>query len=93
MYCGNNREKLRGKRMGTRYECFKKGIGVGLNLPYDPDYDMKYEPIDNIRIYCGKENILPIDYNVMGNPRTCLQKGVGVGKSIKAKKRKKLKKD
>ena len=42
MYCGNNRlnsSLLNGTvRLGTRYDCLKKGIMTGLNLPYDPEY-------------------------------------------------------
>ena len=93
LYCGNNRlnpDVVSGrKRIGTRYQCFKKGIGVGMNLPFDPLYAMPYAPIDRSRIYCGKERRIPRGYTRMGSPATCLRKGVGVGKKINADKRKK----
>jgi hypothetical protein len=90
MYCGNNRRSssLRNgtKVIGTRYKCFQAGIGVGLNLPYDKEYTAKHVPIQNLRVYCGNEKKLPVGYDVMGTLPMCMVKGVGVGKSIKAKK-------
>jgi hypothetical protein len=92
MYCGNNRRDrsvVEGKKViGTRYKCFRQGIGVGLNLPYDPNYNQEYEPIDGRRIYCGQEEKLPAGYDMMGSNHTCLQHGVGVGRKIKARKSK-----
>ena len=90
MYCGNNRRspELRTKRRGTRYECFRKGVGVGLSLPYDPDYGNGYAPIDNLSLYCGKSRRLPAGYDAMGTNPICLQKGVAIGKVQKAKKEK-----
>lgn len=88
MYCGNNRNFVGlkdGMSIGTRYGCFKKGIGVGKNLPYDKNYEKKYRPIDSRKIYCGKDNSLPEGYDIMGNNLMCFHKGVGVGKSLKAK--------
>jgi len=38
-----------------------------------------YEPIDDRRMYCGKQHRLPRGYDYMGNLAQCLQKGVGVG--------------
>ena len=82
MYCGNN---LRNKKLldgtyilGTRYECFRKGVGKGLSLPIDYDND-EYEPIDNEKIYCGKSEMLPEKYDRMGNLPACFTKGIGVG--------------
>ncbi len=40
------------KILGTRYQCLKKGIGKGLNEPI-LKYNNDYEPIENVRIYCG----------------------------------------
>ena len=87
IYCGNN--SLDGslvngnKTLGTRYSCLQKGIGVGLNQPYDPSYN-NYEPIDRRKIYCGNQRNLPNGYDIMGNLHQCLTKGIGVGKKIKA---------
>lgn len=66
-----------GQRIGTRYACFKKGVGVGSRMPRPEERD--YEPIDERRVYCGKKNRLPNGYDYMGNLVQCLQKGVGVG--------------
>ena len=93
MYCGNNRNspqlRLRGQTIGDRYRCLKKGIGVGKYLlPLDPDYELDYIPIDNRRIYCGRDLVLPDGYDIMGNNGMCFKIGVGVGRAIKAKKKK-----
>ena len=88
MYCGNNALKA-GVRFGTRYECLKKGIGVGIHAPVDPEYNGPYEPIDKTRIYCGTKKRLPGNYDRMGSPTDCLRKGVGIGKRISAKRSRK----
>ena len=88
IYCGNNnlhQPLIDGEvELGTRYKCLKKGIGTGLNLPYDPNYALDYEPIDDTRIYCGDNENLPINYDRFGNLPHCLQKGVALGKRQKA---------
>ena len=88
MYCGNNAADaglLNGnKQLGTRYQCFRKGIGKGLNLPVDLNYNGAYNPIDPARVYCGNQNALPAGYDRMGNLSECLRKGVGVGKRQRA---------
>jgi hypothetical protein len=93
VYCGNNRRhsslRTRSKKIGTRYECLKQGIGVGLNLLVDPEYDGEYIPIDTRKIYCGNSRYLPGDYDIIGSNSMCLQKGVGIGKNLKVKKSKK----
>ena len=85
MYCGNNArhpDLQNGNQvLGTRYRCLRKGIGVGLNQPYDPNYG-DYDPIDNTRIYCGNSEQLPQGYDRFGNLPQCLQVGVGVGKNM-----------
>jgi len=90
MYCGNNRRnpKVRSGEqvIGTRYGCLKKGIGVGLGLPYDPDYSNRFVPVDDRKIYCGTANELPDGYDLMGSNSMCYSKGVGVGRAQKAKK-------
>lgn len=88
MYCGNNKNFYGlkdGMSIGTRYNCFRKGIGVGKNLPVDMNYTKKYSPIDERKMYCGKSKTLPENYDIMGNNLMCFHKGVGVGKSISAK--------
>jgi hypothetical protein len=88
IYCGNNnlhQPLINGEvELGTRYTCLKKGIGTGLNLPYDNNYSLDYEPIDNTRIYCGNNDVLPRNYDRFGNLPQCLQKGVALGKRQKA---------
>lgn len=90
MYCGNNRNNpdvVSGeKKIGTRYDCFRRGIGVGKNLPFDPSYAVPYDPIDTFTVYCGKNKQLPSGYDKMGSLPQCLRKGIGVGKSIQSKK-------
>jgi len=87
-YCGNNSLEaglVNGtKVLGTRYGCFRKGIGRGFHLPIDNNYMGEYEPIDNRRIYCGNQVQLPNGYNYMGNLPQCLVKGIGVGKRLQA---------
>jgi len=87
MYCGNNRlhrNLTNGSvRLGTRYECLKKGIVTGLNMPYDDDYSYDYEPIDDTKIYCGNNDQLPENYDMFGNLPACLRKGIGIGKKQK----------
>jgi hypothetical protein len=88
IYCGNNildNNIVNGNAVvGTRYKCLKKGIGTGLNMPYDSKYAGEYEPIDNTKMYCGDKNSLPSDYDVFGNLPQCLQKGVAIGKRKRA---------
>jgi hypothetical protein len=88
IYCGNNAlhpDLVNGtKILGSRYQCLRKGVGTGLNLPFDPDYGGPYAPIDNRRIYCGNAVDLPDGYDSMGNLAQCLQRGVGIGKLQRA---------
>jgi hypothetical protein len=92
VYCGNNRLNKRvrsGKlHIGTRYECLRQGVGLGLRLPINPDYTDKYLPIDERRMYCGTKHMLPTGYDVMGNLPQCHSKGVGIGMRKKAQSRK-----
>ena len=86
IYCGNNLNDVKltsgTHNIGTNYQCLRKGIGVGINLPYDPAYSRPYRPIDNRKFYCGKSRRLPRGrgYFAIGSPSKCLQKGVGIGK-------------
>ena len=88
IYCGNNKNYhglISGTHiLGTNYECLKKGIGVGFNLPFDPLYLNNFIPIDKRKFYCGKNITPPIEYFAIGNASICLQKGVGTGKRLKA---------
>jgi len=85
LYCGNNLNypalQTNDAVIGARYDCFQKGVGIGLSQPPDPNYTGDYRPIDRRKIYCGKRNSLPPSYNYMGSNPQCLQKGVGVGKN------------
>ena len=84
IYCGNNRRHTsivsEQARLGTRYECMRKGIGVGLHRPLDNDYTGEYEAVDKRKIYCGNDSRKPAGYNLMGSPSMCLRKGIGIGK-------------
>jgi hypothetical protein len=95
VYCGNNRlhkNLVNGiSILGTRNQCLKKGIRLGINLPYDKNYLGEYEPIDPTKIYCGNNINLPIGYDRFGSIRECHQRGIGIGKRIKAKSKKRSK--
>ena len=88
MYCGNNRVNeglLNGsKTLGTRYTCLKRGIGIGLHLPYDREYNGNYEPLYDEKIYCGNQENLPAGYDRFGSLSQCQARGVGVGKKLRA---------
>ena len=81
IYCGNNSLNPNlvtgNSRIGNRYECFKKGVGVGSNIPASCD---PYAPINRSTIFCGLSP-LPPGY-IYGTPLECKRKGVGVGISI-----------
>lgn len=83
IYCGNNKYELTiNKRLGTPYECLKKGVGLGLysNLI---NYNPNYAPIVKNDIYCGND-ILPKE-KVLGTSPQCFRKGIGIGKYIQYK--------
>ena len=90
IYCGNNRlddDLVSGKKtIGNRYQCMKVGINKGLKMEMDIKYKNEYDPIDKTRIYCGLKKKLPKEYDRYGNSVECLRKGIGIGKSIKARK-------
>lgn len=90
MYCGNNAKDpdlLSGKKaLGTSYDCFRRGVGVGKHLPRS-ELEVEYEAIHRNNIFCGK-NFGPeqeAKYDRMGSPSECLRKGVGVGKGLARK--------
>ena len=88
IYCGNNslhRKLLDGEAtMGTPYACLRRGINIGLNQPYDADYNGQYAPIDTTRVYCGTNNTVPQGYDRRGFSHECHRIGIGVGKRMKA---------
>jgi len=90
IYCGNNALDsgiVNGtKIIGNKLKCFRKGVGQGLKMPYDKKYTERYQPINNTVIYCGTAENLPENagYTEMGDNVRCLQKGIAVGKRIKA---------
>lgn len=91
IYCGNNNNypglTAGTHRLGTNYECLRKGIGVGSHLPYDENYNQPHNPVDNRRYYCGNDLALPVNggHFAMGSPSKCLAIGIGVGKAQKAR--------
>lgn len=96
IYCGNNRNApdvvVGEKKIGTRYACFRRGVGIGKNLPFDPAFAVPYDPIDRFKVYCGKKNRLPPGYDKLGSLPECMRKGVGVGKALRAKEKRRRKK-
>jgi len=91
IYCGNNRNdpKITGgtHTIGNNYECLRKGIGVGLHMPYDPAYTLPHAPIDSRKYYCGTALALPAagGYFSTGSPSICFRSGIGVGKAQRAR--------
>lgn len=79
IYCGNNRLEIGQRRVGTPYECLKKGIGYGLHSDLS-NFNPEYDPIIPSNIYCGMGNV-PEDKE-LGTPSACLRKGVGIGKKL-----------
>ena len=80
IYCGNNQFEIGPRRLGTPYECLKKGVGYGLHSDLS-DYNPNYEPIiPPIPTYCGTGDV-PEGVQ-QGTPASCLRKGVGVGKRL-----------
>jgi hypothetical protein len=89
IYCGNNGNApglLSGREtLGTRYDCLRKGIGVGRKLPYNPDnYANAFARLDPRIPYCGNSANLPNGYNHMGSLRECYESGIGVGMAQRA---------
>ena len=86
IYCGNNArdEGLvnRSKKIGSRYECLRKGVGKGLKEPI-LSYTEEYEPIDKTRIFCGNGDILPQNKDRLGKRDECMRIGFAVGQKQK----------
>jgi hypothetical protein len=79
IYCGNNLFEVGNRRIGTSYECLRKGIGQGLNADIS-SFNPNYQAIIADNTYCGT-GPLP-DGKQMGTPTSCLRKGVGVGMKL-----------
>lgn len=86
IYCGNNaleNDLVNGNKIiGTRFQCFKKGVGTGLKEPILKPLP-NYSPIDQTKIYCGSKNVLPAGKDRFGTTSECLRKGFGVGQKLK----------
>lgn len=86
IYCGSNSLNPQlianggTQNIGTRHQCLRKGIGKGLNMPFDPSYNDPYQPIDPRQFYCGDNVVLPAGYDANGTIQQCLSKGIGIGR-------------
>lgn len=79
IYCGNNLYEVGNRRIGTPYECLRKGIGQGLNSDLT-GFNLNYQAIIADNTYCGTG--APPAGKQMGTPTSCLRKGVGIGKKL-----------
>ena len=89
IYCGNNAKskKLTKEKykIGKSYECLRKGIGVGKNLPLNTDMLGPYKPIKKRTFFCGKKsNWDRQKYDRIGDPTECLRAGIVIGQKLKA---------
>jgi len=79
IYCGNNLYEVGNRRIGTPYECLRRGIGQGLNSDLT-GFNPNYQAIIADNTYCGTGT--PPVGKQMGTPTSCLRKGVGIGKKL-----------
>lgn len=79
IYCGNNLYEVGNRRIGTPYECLKKGVGQGLHSDLT-GFNPNYQAIVADNTYCGTG--APPAGKQMGTPTSCLRKGVGIGKKL-----------
>jgi hypothetical protein len=79
IYCGNNLYDVGNKRIGTPYECLRKGIGKGLNSDLT-GFNPNYQAIIPDNTYCGTGR--PPAGKRRGTPTSCLRKGLGIGKKL-----------
>ena len=79
IYCGNNMYNVGTRRIGTPYECLRKGIGQGLNSDLT-NFNPYYRAIIIDNSYCGTG--IPHANKQMGTPTSCLRKGIGIGKKL-----------
>lgn len=75
-------------RMGSRGVCLKKGIGIGMGMPYASREAFLNKPIKQTveKLYCG-EGELPEGYAGFDTLSNCLRRGVGVGLAMPEAKR------
>lgn len=90
-YCGLSILPQSYDRYGTRFECMKKGVGVGMMVMSQKIENNepipKRKPKKNTkRKYCGTSLMLPDNYTEYANRYECLKKGVGVGMGIELSK-------
>ena len=77
-------------RMGSRGVCLKKGIGIGMGMPYtsrEAFLNKPRKPQPSDKLYCGDTNILPEGYAGFDTLPNCLRRGVGVGLAMPEAKR------
>ena len=79
IYCGNNLYEVGNRRIGTPYECLKKGVGQGLNSDLT-GFNPNYRAIIADNTYCGTG--APPAGKQRGTPTSCLRKGVGIGRKL-----------
>lgn len=78
IYCGTQVQLPDGyDSRGTRYQCLRKGIGIGLHLVNQAPPMRPAQP--QPRLYCGNAPEAPNGYDGLATPYICLRKGVGVG--------------
>ena len=79
IYCGNNLYELGKRRLGTPYECLKKGVGVGLHADLT-NFNPRFLPITPNNEYCGSSD--PPPGKILGTPSSCMRKGMGIGMKL-----------
>lgn len=79
IYCGNNLYEVGNRRIGTPYECLKKGVGQGRHSDL-AGFNPNYQAIIADNTYCGTG--APPAGKQLGTPMSCLRKGFGIGKKL-----------
>ena len=91
MFCGDSELLPEGyDYMGSRNQCLKRGVGIGMSLPDSEIERIQYEPPrprPRERSYCGDNDVLPADYARFASRYECMKKGVGIGARMPAEKR------
>ena len=97
MYCGLSDTLPEGYTFfGTRSECLKTGIGVGLGMmPSQREeskirMENKEDEEDKPKLYCGLSDDLPDGYDDFGSTYDCMKKGIGTGIFLPEEQRKKF---